>query len=152
MNLYIMIRKASKGDIQRIIELLHQVNMVHHVLRPDLFKPFTAKYSMMELEALLDDEETTRANCAAIKETRDYTTAALRALGFEVLDSRANFVFARTPAMDGEALYMALKARGVLVRHFTKPEIAQFNRITIGTRQQMDILLDAIRAILEERK
>lgn len=115
--------------------------------------PYNVNSATLALgEALLDDEETTRANCAAIAETRAYTTAALRALGFEVLDSRANFVFARTPAMDGEALYLALKARGVLVRHFTKPEIAQFNRITIGTRQQMDILLDAIRAILEERK
>lgn len=115
--------------------------------------PYNVNSATLALgEALLDDEETTRANCAAIAETRAYTTAALRALGFEVLDSRANFVFARTPAMDGEALYLALKARGVLVRHFTKPEIAQFNRITIGTRQQMDILLDAIRAILEENK
>ena len=54
--------------------------------------------------------------------------------------------------MDGEALYQALKARGVLVRHFTKPEIAQFNRISIGTRQQMDALLAAVAAILEEAK
>ncbi len=102
--------------------------------------------------AILDDEETTRANCAVIMENRDYTTKALRALGFEVLDSRANFVFARTPDMDGGELYQKLKERGVLVRHFTKPEIAQFNRITIGTRQQMDALLDAVRAILEEAK
>lgn len=102
--------------------------------------------------AILDDEETTRRNCAVIAENRDYTTKALRELGFEVLDSCANFVFARTPAMDGGALYQKLKARGVLVRHFTKPEIAQFNRITIGTRQQMDALLAAIRAILEEAK
>ncbi len=102
--------------------------------------------------AILDDEETTRANCAAIAETRAYTTAALRDLGFEVLDSRANFVFARTSAMDGEALYLALKARGVLVRHFTKPEIAQFNRITIGTRRQMETFLNAVRAILEEKQ
>jgi ribosomal protein S18 acetylase RimI-like enzyme len=51
-----MIRKANKGDIQRIIELLHQVNMVHHVLRPDLFKPYTTKYNEQELEAMLDDD------------------------------------------------------------------------------------------------
>lgn len=102
--------------------------------------------------AILDDEETTRRNCAVIAENRDYTTKALRELGFEVLDSCANFVFARTPAMDGGALYQKLKARGVLVRHFTKPEITQFNRITIGTRQQMDALLAAIQAILEEAK
>ena len=51
-----MIRKASKEDIKRIIELLHQVNMVHHVLRPDLFKPYTTKYNASELESMLDDE------------------------------------------------------------------------------------------------
>ena len=102
--------------------------------------------------AVLDDAETTRQNCAVIVENRAYTTQALRALGFEVLDSRANFVFARTPDVDGGALYRKLKARGVLVRHFTRPELAQYNRITIGTRQQMDALLDAIRAILEESK
>ena len=102
--------------------------------------------------AILDDEETTRANCAYIMETRACTVDALRALGFEVLPSCANFVFARSPAVDGGALYQKLKARGVLVRHFTKPEIADFNRITIGTRAQMDILLDNIRAILEETK
>ena len=51
-----MIRKAAKEDIQRIIELLHQVNMVHHVIRPDLFKPHTTKYNEQELEAMLDDD------------------------------------------------------------------------------------------------
>ena len=113
--------------------------------------PYNVNSATLALgEAILDDEETTRRNCAVIMENRAYTTAALRALGFEVLDSRANFVFARTPAMDGGALYRELKARGVLVRHFTRPEIAQFNRITIGTRQQMDALLAAIKQILEE--
>lgn len=51
-----MIRKASKEDIKRIIDLLHQVNMVHHVIRPDLFKPYTTKYNEQELEALLHDD------------------------------------------------------------------------------------------------
>ena len=49
-----MIRKAHTNDIPRIIELLHQVNMVHHVKRPDLFKPYTTKYNEQELEALLN--------------------------------------------------------------------------------------------------
>ena len=102
--------------------------------------------------AILDDEETVRANCAVIAENRAYTTEKLRKLGFEVLASCANFIFARTPAMDGGALYQALKARGVLVRHFTKPEIAQFNRITIGTREQMDTFLENVAAILEENR
>ncbi len=51
-----MIRKAEKRDIPGIIGLLHQVNMVHHVLRPDLFKPYTTKYNEQELEALMGDE------------------------------------------------------------------------------------------------
>ena len=51
-----MIRKAAKEDILRIIELLHQVNMVHHVIRPDLFKPHTTKYNEQELEAMFDDD------------------------------------------------------------------------------------------------
>lgn len=51
-----MVRKANRNDVGRIIELLHQVNMVHHVIRPDLFKPYTTKYSERELEELLGDE------------------------------------------------------------------------------------------------
>lgn len=50
-----MIRQAQKQDISQILELLHQVNMVHHELRPDLFKPHTTKYDAQELEALLQD-------------------------------------------------------------------------------------------------
>ena len=49
-----MIRKAHTKDIPRIIELLHQVNMVHHVKRPDLFKPYTTKYNEQELEVMLN--------------------------------------------------------------------------------------------------
>ena len=51
-----MVRKATKRDIAAIIGLLHQVDMVHHVIRPDLFKPNTTKYNEQELEALLEDE------------------------------------------------------------------------------------------------
>lgn len=51
-----MIRKANESDINRIIELLHQVNMVHHVIRPDLFKPHTTKYNEQELESMLNDD------------------------------------------------------------------------------------------------
>ena len=51
-----MVRRANKNDIGSIIKLLHQVDMVHHVIRPDLFKPNTTKYNEQELEALLADD------------------------------------------------------------------------------------------------
>ena len=51
-----MIRRANKNDIGSLIELLHQVDMVHHQIRPDLFKPYTTKYNEQELEALLADD------------------------------------------------------------------------------------------------
>ena len=51
-----MVRTATTKDIKRIIELLHQVNMVHHVIRPDLFKPYTTKYNEQELETMLKDD------------------------------------------------------------------------------------------------
>lgn len=51
-----MIRRANKNDIERVIALLHQVNMVHHVIRPDLFKPYTTKYNEQELQAMFNDD------------------------------------------------------------------------------------------------
>ena len=83
-------------------------------------------------------------------ENRAYTTEALTALGFAVLPSLANFVFARTDRMGGEELYRELKRRGILVRHFTKAGIADYNRITIGTRAQMEALIATVKSILED--
>ena len=87
-------------------------------------------------------------NCRKIEATRAGTTKRLEALGFTVIPSRANFVFAKSDRIDGGTLYRALKARGVLVRHFDGPRIADFNRITIGTPEQMDVLIQKIREIL----
>ena len=90
-------------------------------------------------------------NCRRIRETRAFTAEALEALGFQVLPSRANFLFARSPAVSGGELYRALKARGVLVRWFDQDRIRDFVRITVGSREQMELLLAGIRAILKER-
>ena len=91
-------------------------------------------------------------NChAKICEVREYTTAALQALGFSVLPSSANFIFAQKAGLDGWALYEALKARGVLVRYFSQPRISDYNRITIGTMKQMQTLVEAITQIMEGR-
>ena len=90
-------------------------------------------------------------NCRIIEQNRAYTTDALRALGFEVLDSKANFVFARSSQIGGEELYLELKKRGILVRHFSKPAISEFNRITIGTLDEMQALVATVKKILKER-
>ncbi len=100
--------------------------------------------------AALAENDYYMQNCRTVMETRVYTTDALRALGFEVLDSKANFVFAKSNRVGGEALYRALKDRGILVRHFDKPGITDYNRITIGTRAQMETLVATLRAILSE--
>ena len=87
-------------------------------------------------------------NCKKIMETRGYTKEKLEKLGFTVLDSKSNFLFAKKPGVDGGAIYRGLKDRGVLVRHFDKDPIRDYNRITIGTREQMDILLSKLEELL----
>jgi len=98
---------------------------------------------------LLDREYTDRC-CRTIIENRDYLTQELKKRGFTMPESKANFVFARREGTDGARLYGRLKEKGVLVRHFDKPRITQYNRITVGTRAQLDVLLQAIDEILEE--
>lgn len=99
--------------------------------------------------AALEENSYYMENAQTIIRNRQWTTEQLQKLGFTVLDSKANFVFAKSDKIDGEALYRKLKQRGVLVRHFTKDRIAQFNRITIGTMTQMEILIKNIKEILE---
>ena len=87
-----------------------------------------------------------------IQKTRQYTSDALKRLGFTVLPSLANFLFVKSDRIGGVELYQRLKEQGVLIRHFTAEEIKDYNRITIGTRKDMDILLKKIQNILEEEK
>ena len=99
--------------------------------------------------AALEDNDYYMENARTIMENRQWTTQELRKLGFTVLDSKANFLFASSDRIDGEQLYLELKKRGVLVRHFTKPRISPYVRITIGTMEQMQILVDNIKKLLE---
>ena len=82
-------------------------------------------------------------------DTRAWTMQQLTARGFTVLDSRTNFVFASTKRINGGALYKKLKENGILVRHFDAPRIDNWLRITIGTPEQMQALMDAVDKILE---
>ena len=94
--------------------------------------------------AAIDSSDYYANNCAKIIENRSYTTLELEKRGFAVLPSQANFVFAKHPSISGQELYEQLKAKGVLVRHFSQPKISDYNRITIGTKEQMDVLLSKI--------
>ena len=87
-----------------------------------------------------------------IIETRAFTKESLEELGFTCTPSVSNFLFVRHPDIDGQALYEKCKEKGVLIRHFTLPRIKDFNRITIGTREQMCILISTIKEILGEAR
>ena len=98
----------------------------------------------------LMDDEYTRKNCRTIAENRDFLTEELSKIGFTVLPSKTNFIFAKSDRIDGGELYSALREKGVLVRHFTAERISAFNRITIGTREQMETFVAAVKEILDK--
>ena len=100
--------------------------------------------------ATLRENDQILQNCRTIISTREYTQAELARLGFTMTDSRTNFIFAKHPEVSGEYLYTALRQKGILVRHFTKPEIAEYNRITVGSRLEMEALIKAIKEILSD--
>lgn len=87
--------------------------------------------------AALEDRDYYALHNRAVMQTRERTARALGAQGFTVLPSLANFLFARHPAIGGEALYLALRRRGFLVRHFRGPRTSDFIRVSIGTAEQM---------------
>jgi histidinol-phosphate aminotransferase len=98
--------------------------------------------------AAIEDEAWFAQTRARIMASRETLTHGLSALGFEVLPSLTNFVFARHPAHAGAALAAALREQGVLVRHFRKPRIADFLRITVGTDEQCGRLIDLMRGLV----
>ena len=101
---------------------------------------------------VLSDEKYTKANCQTVIANREWTVEELTKLGFEMTDSVANFIFAKHVSIDGGELYSKLRERGILVRHFMKDRISQYNRITVGSKEQMEDLIKAISDILEETK
>jgi len=94
--------------------------------------------------AALADQAHLSATVAKIRATRERFVAGLKALGYTVIDSRANFVFAAPPDRDGKRIFEALYARKILVRYFSDPLLAHGMRITIGTDAEMDDTLAAL--------
>ena len=126
--------------------LIADLNAIQYSTNPYNINRMTAAAGV----AILENEDYTRHNCRAIMENRAYTVEALQALGFTCTPSTANFIFVKSDAIGGKELYLELKKRGVLIRHFEKPRIRDYNRITIGSREQMHTLLTAVKEILEE--
>ena len=126
--------------------LIADLNAIKYSTNPYNVNSMTAAAGI----GTLADEEYTRQNCKTVMENREYATAELKKLGFTTTDSKTNFIFATTPKKDGKEIYLKLKERGILVRHFDKDPIRQYNRITVGTREQMDALIVALSEILEE--
>lgn len=100
--------------------------------------------------AAICDNDYYMENCKRIIENREYTITELKKLGFTVLPSLANFVFAKIDKINGKTLYEKLKEKGVLIRHFEKSRIKDYNRITIGSKNEMEIFILKLKEILGE--
>ena len=128
-------------------KLIEDLNTVRYSTNPYNVNSYTAALGI----GTLKDASYTKKNCETIIRNREALSRELKALGFDVIDSRANFVFARHPEVQGEEIYLRLKEKGVLVRHFEKDRIRDYNRITVGTNEENAVLLNALSSILKER-
>ena len=104
--------------------------------------------AIMGATASIKDVSHFKETCQKIIETREATTTKLEEMGFHVLPSNANFIFAKHPDYDAKTLYLKLKENGVLVRYFDKPRISDFLRITLGTNEEMAIFLEKLTELM----
>ena len=126
-------------------ELIRDLNTIKYSTNPYNVNMMTQASGL----GVLNDEEYTKANLEKIVDTREYTKKELEKLGFTLTDSKANFIFAKHNALSGEAIYIKLREKGILVRHFTKERIKDYNRITVGSRDEMEALLSALSEIIK---
>ena len=135
------------GFILGAKDLIADMNTLRNASNPYNINRMTAKAGIVTLR----ENTYFRNSCQAIQFNRRYTSRALAALGFEILPSSANFLFVRSDRIGGEELYRKLKEKGVLIRHFSDPKISDWNRVTIGTKVQMDIFLAKVEEIFVEQ-
>jgi histidinol-phosphate aminotransferase len=118
----------------------------------DTFNSYTMdSLAQTAAAASLSAEDWFKETRNQIMATRDKSARSLQDLGFLVLPSSANFLFARHPAFKGRDLYQRLRQAGILVRHFNLPRIDDFLRISIGTAEDMENLVEALRSIITAR-
>jgi histidinol-phosphate aminotransferase len=107
------------------------------------------RFAQAGATAAMEDEEYFAGICKKVAGTRATLVADLQGLGFEVLPSAANFIFARFPGRDGADLAAKLRERSIIVRHFRNPpRVSPYLRITIGTDEQCAGLVEALRKIV----
>ena len=127
--------------------LISDLNTVKYSTNPYNINSMTSAMGI----GILKDGEYTATNCRTIMENRDYTVKALEAMGFRVLPSSANFIFVSSDKIDGGEYYRKLKEKKILVRHFDKPRISSWCRVSIGRIDQMEAFLKATEEILKEK-
>ena len=127
-------------------ELIADLERVRNSLNPYNVNQMTQAAGIASLQC----EGYFRETCRQVIETREWAAQELVRRGFVVIDSRANFLFARTPKMLSRVLFRELRQRAVLVRYFDEPRTEHWLRITVGTKEQMEILLQRLDKILKE--
>lgn len=126
-------------------KLIADLNTIKYSTNPYNVNRMTAAAGLAALEA----NEWFENNCKEIQSVRAFVAAELKGLGFTVLDSKTNFLFVKTDGLSGKALYEGLKARGVLVRHFNGERIRDYVRVTVGTKEQMQVFLEKTKELLK---
>ena len=130
---------AFAGD--RIIQAMNDVKFS--------INSYTMNYPAVEMGvAAIEDEEYYKATIAKIVKTREKAKKEFTKLGFKVLDSKTNFLFISHNGVKAETIFADLKKRGIFVRHWNKPRIDNYLRVTVGTDAQMKKLFEALKEIL----
>lgn len=125
-------------------ELCQDLNTIRYSVNPYNINRMT----MAAGSAAINDKEYFDKNRFEIIETREKVEKELLTLGFTVLPSKANFLFAKSDKIGGEELYKKLRENGILVRHFTTERISDFNRITIGTPEDMETFINTVKGLI----
>lgn len=126
--------------------LIRDLNVIKYSTNPYNVNSMTMAAGIGSLE----DTEYFKTTLDTILQNREWTANELKALGFSMTESRTNFLFVTHPKLEGCKLYQQLKDRGILVRFFNTPRLKDYNRITIGSKEEMQALVRTIKEILEE--
>lgn len=129
-------------------EIIADINTIRYSTNPYNVN----RVSMAAGVGALLDKQYFDSCCSEIQRVREWTATQLRSLGFTMPESKTNFLFAKTNAIGGKALYLALKERGILVRHFETPLLKDYNRISIGSAEQMQEFIRVLTNVLEGNK